>query len=124
MLPVCSEEKASVDSNVMRITQTSAGHQARRRFGREAGESVVIVNAASPSLGRVVRSFASNHNVVHVTLAQAGSTDAYEPSLLLQISNCLASAISHARFQPADHLMNDHRYGAAIGNATFNSLRD
>jgi FAD synthase len=48
MVPVFSEEKKSVDSNAIRQIQTAAGHQARRRLGREeAVESVVISARAS-----------------------------------------------------------------------------
>src|SRR5580704_2003811 len=123
-LPVFSDEKKSVDSNAMRPTQMAAGHQARRRLGRDAVDSVF--NSAirpRPSFRRVVRSFARDHHVVNVAFAQAGGADAHESSLLLQLTHGLTATISHARFQPAYHLVHDHRHRTAIGHAPFNSFR-
>lgn len=76
MLLVFCAEKKSVDSKAMKPTQTAAGHQARRGLGRDAVKSV-------SSLCRVVRSFARDHDVVHVAFAQAGGADAHESRLLL-----------------------------------------
>lgn len=56
----------------------------------------------------IVGGLAGNHNVVHVTLAQAGVTDAHEPRLLQQFRNGGAPTIAHARFQAAYHLIDDH----------------
>src|SRR5271166_5297257 len=102
MLPVCSAEKKSVDSNAIRPIQTTAGHQTRRRLGREAGNAVRL-----SLLSRVVRSFARDHDVVHMAFAQAGSADAHESRLLLQLGDRLAAAVTHAGLQSAHHLVDD-----------------
>src|ERR1700687_1939368 len=117
---VCCAEKKSVDSNAIRPIQTSAGHQARRRLGRDAVKSVV--NRPRPLLRRVIRGLPRDHDVVHVAFAQSGGADAYESRLLLQFGYRLAPAISHARSKPAYHLMHDHRHRAAIWHATFHPL--
>ena len=72
------DEKKSVDSKAMRPIQTTAGHQARTRLGRDA-----VVKLSLPSLGRVVWSFARDHDVVNVAFAQAGGADAHESRLVL-----------------------------------------
>ena len=61
MLPVFCAENKSVDSKVIRPIQTTAGHQARRRLGREVGKL----------FQGVVGSFAGDDDVVHMALAQA-----------------------------------------------------
>src|SRR6266849_4611403 len=77
----------------------------------------------SSLLRRVIRGFARDHDVVHVAFAQTGGADAHEARLLLQFSHRLAPAISHARPQPAHHLVHDHRYRTTIRHAPFNSFR-
>src|SRR5580698_5656462 len=105
---VCSDEKMSVDSKAMMPTQAAAGHQARRRLGRDTAISVVkfltakfsvvrfFANETRPLLSSVVRSFARDHDIVHMAFAESGGTDAYEARLLLHIGDGLTAAISHA----------------------------
>src|SRR5271168_4563976 len=90
MLLVFPDEKKSVDSNAMMPVQAAAGHQARRRLGRDAVRSGV--KSASSLLRRVVRRFARDHDIVDVALTQAGGADAHEACLLLEFGNGLASA--------------------------------
>jgi len=59
---------------------------------------------------RVVRSFAGNHDIVHMAFAQACHADADEARFLQQLRNRRASAISHAGLQATNHLVNDHRH--------------
>src|ERR1700690_4267209 len=73
-------------------------------------------------LYRVVRSFARDHHVMHVALAQPSRADADETRALLKLGDRLASAIAHARLQPAHHLVDDQRNRAAIRYAAFNAL--
>jgi hypothetical protein len=58
----------------------------------------------------IIRSFAGNHDVMNMAFAKACNADADETRFLQQLRNRRASAIPHARFQPAHHLVNDHRY--------------
>jgi hypothetical protein len=59
-------------------------------------------------LGRIVGGLAGDHHIVHMTFAQACPTDAHEPGLLVQVVEIAASAVAHARLQPADHLIKNH----------------
>jgi len=65
--------------------------------------------ASGPLFDRIVGGFTRDHDVVHMALAKAGAADAHEARLLQQFSNRGASAISHARLQPSNHLVDDHR---------------
>jgi len=62
----------------------------------------------SSLLGRVVRRLARDHDVMHMALAKTSGADSHEACLLLQIGNGLATTITHARSQAANHLVNDH----------------
>src|SRR3981081_945015 len=53
-------------------------------------------------LDRIVGSLASDHDVVHVTLAQARSADAHEARLLQQFGDRGATAVAHPGFQSAN----------------------
>src|SRR5580698_3158301 len=117
---VLSEESLSVDSPAIRQIQTSAGHHARRKLERVGDESDFAITR--PSLDRVVRGFARDHHVVDMTLAQTSGADADEASALLEFGDGLASAVAHAGFETADHLVNDQRNGAAIGHAALDAL--
>src|SRR5208283_2925226 len=110
MLPVFCDENASLDSMLMSPIQTATGHHARTRLGRAGNNRFSLAdnrlsdNRPSPSLHRVVRSFAGDHHVVHMALAQAGGADAHEARPLLQVAHGLTAAIAHARPEPAHHL--------------------
>src|SRR6266567_5187903 len=75
-------------------------------------------------LDGIVGGLASDHDVVDVAFAEAGATDAYEARFLQELGNRGAAAVAHARLQSANHLMDDHGDGAAVGNASLNSLGD
>src|SRR5258708_30410766 len=68
-------------------------------------------------LDRIVGSLASDHDVVHVTLAQARSTDAHEACLLQQFGDCGTTAVAHARFQSAAPLVDALGHPPAIAHA-------
>src|SRR4029077_625816 len=107
-----------------RWTQTQSGRSRRPPATRRAEDwGGTQSNRPRPSLCRVIRSFARDHDVVHVAFAQAGGADAHESRLLLQFSHRLASAITHARPKPAYHLVDNHRHRTTIRHAPFNSLR-
>ena len=44
-------------------------------------------------------------------------------ALSFNSGNRSASHVAHAAAQAADHLVDDHRHGAAIGNASFDAFR-
>lgn len=60
-------------------------------------------------LNRIVGSLAGDHDIVHMALAQACAADADKSRLLQQLGDGRATAIAHARFQAAHHLVHDHR---------------
>src|SRR5579862_4318725 len=59
-----------------------------------------------------------------MALAQARIADANETRFLLQVRYGRAPAITHAGLQSAHHLMNDHRNGSTIRNASFDAFWD
>src|SRR5437868_5557536 len=127
MLPVCSEESRSVDSNVIIPSQTSAGihcfHAPEDACNDETRFSLDNCDNAPPSLlERVIGSLAGDDHVVHVALAQAGTADPHEARLLLQFGDCLTPAVAHPGTQSANHLVDNHGYRTAVGNAAFNSF--
>jgi hypothetical protein len=77
-----------------------------------------------PLFDGIVRGLTGNHDIVHVALAETGSADADETSFLQQFWNRRAATVAHARLEAANHLLDDHRYGPAVGNAAFNTFRD
>jgi len=72
------------------------------RADRKSGPSKLLFN-------RIVGSFARDHDIVHMALAQPGAADAHEARFLQQLGNRGAAAIPHAGLQSAHHLINDHR---------------
>ena len=62
----------------------------------------------SSLFGRVVRRLARDHDIMHMAFSKTGGADSHEARLLLQISDGLATTITHARSQTANHLVNDH----------------
>src|SRR5579863_5738050 len=61
---------------------------------------------------------------MHVGFPQPRAADTHEPSFLQQLRNGGAPAIAHSGFQSANHLIDDHRDRAAVGNAAFDALRN
>src|ERR1700693_4019639 len=57
----------------------------------------------------IVGGLAGDHYVVDVALAESGAADADEARFLQEFGDGGAAAVSHAGFQSADHLMDDHR---------------
>src|SRR6516165_4714770 len=94
---VLSAEAKSVDSMRMTPSHTNTGHHrcaSMRKEGRsrwpwsKGGEAgLTIAELGSRLLNAVVGGFASDHHVVHVAFAQAGSADAHETRFLLQFGN-------------------------------------
>ena len=73
-------------------------------------------------LDGIVGSLTGNHDIVHVAFSQASAADAYETGLLQKFGNRRAAAVSHAGFESADHLVNDHGKRATVWNASLDTL--
>ena len=71
---------------------------------------------------RIIRRLAGDHDVVHVALAQAGSADAHEARLLLQLGNRGAAAVAHADLRPPTIWWTIIADRSAIGHAAFNAF--
>src|SRR5438128_7749750 len=56
----------------------------------------------------IVWRLARDHDIVDVTLTQAGAADANEASLLQELGDGCASDGAHRAFQSSDHLIHDH----------------
>ncbi len=116
----------------MMPSQSTTGHQLRTSIRTDGLSAFERLRTAGPGgafrseslLGTVVGSFAGNHDIVYVALAQAISTDAHESLLLLQLRDAGAADITHSTLHAADQLVHDHGDGAAIGNPTFDAFRN
>src|SRR5664280_226358 len=73
-------------------------------------------------LNAVIGGFASDHYVMHMALAQAGSADAHEARLLLQFGDGGTACVTHSAFYPTHELVHDHADSATIGNASFDAF--
>src|SRR6516162_10325207 len=102
----------------MTASQTPTGHQLRMR-PRSDGFS----DNGRGLLDTVVGSFASDHYVVHMALAQPRAADAYETRVLLQLADGATAGVSHAALYSAHQLVHDHADRAAIGNAALDTFR-
>lgn len=104
MPPVCSAENASVENQASTTSHTRVGnHQSRRRcFERGACVSTTCEDKAFRPIpparlfNLVVRGFTRDDDVMHVALSQSGAADADKPCLLLQVSNGVGAAVTHA----------------------------
>src|SRR5207245_9688459 len=79
---------------------------------------------ATQLLDRIVRGLARDHYIVHVAFPQAGAADANEARLLEQLRNRRAATVTHAGFQSADHLVNNHCDGPAVGHSSLDAFRN
>ena len=61
---------------------------------------------------------------MHVAFAETGHGLPDEGRLLLKIGNRLAAAISHARSDAADQLIDDRSQRTLVGHAPFDTFRD
>ncbi len=73
-------------------------------------------------LDAIVGSLAGDHYVVDVAFAESGAADAHEAGFLQEFGDGGAAAVAHAGFQSANHLVDDHGDGTAVGNASFNAF--
>src|SRR6266853_4773218 len=71
----------------------------------------------------VIRAFAGDGDVVDVAFAQAGSGDAHELRLLMELGKVFRPDISHRRPQAAGELMHDVADRALIRYLPLNTLR-
>src|SRR5438876_5901402 len=127
MAPVCWAESTLVDSTAMTPSHRAAGSQSRRTCFQEllcerndfcpragpAGDAprapcTALFIQDSRLLQVIVRRLAGDDDVVNVALAQAGTADANEASLLLQFGNAGAADVTHSRTQAADELLRHH----------------
>src|SRR3974390_2837922 len=91
------DEAKSVDSRRSTTSQTATGHQ-RWASIRNDGLSVLRRDL----LDTIIRSFARDQHVVHVTFAQSRAADAHEACVLLQLRDVGAANVAHPALHPAD----------------------
>src|SRR5271169_6333737 len=105
--------------------RSSLGVVGNPPFAKNAKDGALSFAVTRPLLfDGIVWGLAGDHDVVHVAFAQAGAADADEARFLQQLWNRRAAAVAHARLQSADHLVDDHRDRAAVGNASLNTFGD
>src|SRR5579885_3435578 len=72
----------------------------------------------------VVRRFLGDDHVVHVALSETGRREAQELRLVLQLGYAARAAISHARPQTADQLINHFRNRTLVWHTALDSFRN
>src|SRR6202021_4085231 len=96
----------------------------RGRRPRDSQRDVGATAKKAGLLDGIVRGLAGDHDVVHMAFAQPGAADADEARLLQELGNCGAATVAHAGLQSSNHLVDDHRDRAAVGNASLNAFWD
>ena len=71
-------------------------------------------------IGAIVGGLFGDDDVVHMAFAKPGKSLPDKRRLLLQIRNGFTSAIAHAGFHSADHLVNMRRQKPLVRDSTFN----
>ena len=71
-----------------------------------------VPSVQASDIGRVIRTFARDRDVVHVAFAQAGRRDPHEFRARLQILDCRRADIAHCGAQAAGELVQDRRWRA------------
>src|SRR5215471_7775093 len=114
----------SVDSARSTQTQAIAGHQlCTSELGGWFSDGRSVFASAGTLFGAIVGSFARDHDVVHVALAQAGAANADELRLFLQFPDRSAADVAHTALHAADKLVDDHADRPAIRNAALDAFR-